>query len=115
MTTERRTAVVVVLMLLAVFVLHPACPPEPAHHGAVTPGVAVDFAGEFCHHGDVHHLSAAAPAPATVQAGPVSAALPDFDDEPGMHPATPSRSCQRLSEPSRSGRTLLLDLGISRT
>jgi hypothetical protein len=111
LTTGRRTAVVVVLMLLAVFVLHPACPPEPAHHGAFTPGVS----GEFCHHGDVHHLSAAAPAPAAVQAGPFSAVLPDFDDEPGTRPATPSRSCQRLSEPSRSGRTLLLDLGISRT
>ena len=116
LTTGRRTAVVVVvLMLLAVFVLHPACPPEPAHHGAFTPGIAADFSGEFCHHGDVHHLSAAAPAPAAVQAGPVSAVLPDFDDAPVTRLAATALSCQWRPEQPRSGRTLLLDLGISRT
>ena len=98
-------------MLLAVFVLHPACPPEPAHHGAFTPGIS----GEFCDHGDVHHLSVAAPTPVAIQASPAVAVLPDLDDVPGTRVAANALSCQRLSEPSRSGRTLLLDLGISRT
>jgi hypothetical protein len=106
-------------MLLAVFVLHPACPPEPAHHGAFTPGIAVDssgdFSGEFCHHGDTHHLSAATPAPAAVQAGAASVALPDFDDGPVTQTAATAHSCQWRHEQPRSGRTLLLDLGISRT
>jgi hypothetical protein len=102
-------------MLLAVFVLHPACPPEPTHHGAFTPGIAVDVSAEFCHHGDAHHLSAATPAPAAVQAGATSVALPDFDDVPAPRPAATANSCQWRPGQPRSGRTLLLDLGISRT
>jgi hypothetical protein len=111
LTTGRRTAVVVVLLLLAVFVLHPACPPGPDHHGAFTPGISA----EFCHHGDAHHLSAAAPGPAAVQAGATSVALPDFDDVPATRPAATANSCRWRHEQPRSGRTLLLDLGISRT
>jgi hypothetical protein len=111
LTTARRFAVVVALMLIAVFVLHPACPPEPDHHGAFTPGIS----GEFCHHGDTHHLAAAAPTQAAVQASAASIALPDADVVPAARPAATAQSCPWRSEPSRSGRTLLLDLGISRT
>lgn len=111
LTTARRFAVVVALMLIAVFVLHPACLPEPNHHGAFTPGIS----GEFCHHGDTHHLSTAAPAQAAVQASASSVALPDADVAPTARPAATARSCPVRSARSHSGRTLLLDLGISRT
>ncbi|WP_156213481.1 hypothetical protein [Lentzea aerocolonigenes] len=73
LTTGRRFAVVVALMLIAVFAVTPMCPPEPAHHGAFTPGIS----GEFCHHGATHHLTAAAPAQAAVQASAASLTLPD--------------------------------------
>ena len=111
LTTARRFAVVVALMLIAVFVLNPACPPEPNHHGAFSPGIS----GEFCHHGDTHHLAAAAPAQAAVQASSASVALPDADVAPAARPGATAQSCPWRPEPSRSGRTLLLDLGISRT
>ncbi|MEV6240480.1 hypothetical protein [Lentzea sp. NPDC051838] len=110
-TTGRRVAVVVALLLLAVSVLLPWCPPEPAHHGAFVPGIS----GEFCHHGDTHHLSAAAPAQAAVQASAASIALPDVDAVAAPRPAATTQSCLQRSELSRSGRALLLDLGISRT
>lgn len=111
LTTGRGFAVVVALMLIATFVLYPACPPEPDHHGAFTPGIS----GEFCHHGDTHQLSAAAPAQAAVQASAASLTVPDADDAPATRPATTAQSCPWRAEHSRSGRTLLLDLGISRT
>lgn len=98
-------------MLIAVFVLTPMCPPEPAHHGAFTPGIS----GEFCHHGDTHHLSAAAPAEAAVQASAASLTAPDVSDAFVARPAATAQSCPWRAEHSRSGRTLLLDLGISRT
>ena len=98
-------------MLIAVFVLYPACPDEPSHHGAFTPGIS----GEFCHHGDTHHLSAAAPAQAAVQTGAVSFTVPDADAAAAARPAAVAPSCPWRSGHSRSGRTLLLDLGISRT
>lgn len=110
-TTGRRHAVVLALLLLAVFVLHPACPPEPTHHGAFTPGIS----GEICHHGDTHHAAAAAPAQAAVQAGAFAFSTPDADGEPVARPAARGRSCPSRSEHVSSGRTLLLDLGISRT
>lgn len=111
MTTVRRTAVAIALALLAVFALHPACPPEPAHHGAVTAGIAA----EYCHHGDAHHLTVAAPAQAAVQASAASLTAPDVNVTPVRRPAATARSCPWHAEPSRSGRTLLLDIGISRT
>ncbi|GAA3641552.1 hypothetical protein GCM10022267_29860 [Lentzea roselyniae] len=111
LTTVRRTAVAIALALLAVFALHPACPPEPAYHGAFTPGIS----GEFCHHGDAHHLSAAAPAQAAVQASAASLTAPEADVVPVTRPAAAAQSCPWRAEPSRSGRTLLFDLGISRT
>jgi hypothetical protein len=98
-------------MLIAVFVLYPACPPEPAHHGAFTPGIS----GEFCHHGDAHHLSAAAPAQAAVQIGAASFTVPAADVAPAARPAATAQSCPWRPEHSRSGRSLLLGLGISRT
>jgi hypothetical protein len=98
-------------MLIAVFVLYPACPPESDHHGAFTPGIS----GEVCHHGDAHHLTATAPAQAAVQTGVASFIAPDVDDVPTARPAATARSCPSRAELSRSGRTLLLDLGISRT
>ncbi|MGW6929566.1 hypothetical protein ACWGE0_05815 [Lentzea sp. NPDC054927] len=111
LTTVRRTAVAIALALLAVFALHPACPPEPAHHGAFTPGVS----GEFCHHGDTHHLSAAAHTQTAVQASPASLTLPDVDVVSIARPAATVRSCPSRSGHSRSGRTVLIDIGISRT
>ncbi|MFS8099638.1 hypothetical protein LFM09_21160 [Lentzea alba] len=111
LTTGRRFAVVVALMLIAVFALHPACPPEPSHHGAFVPGIS----GEFCHHGDTHHLTATAPAQAAVQASPVSLTAPDEDVAPVARPVGTAQSCQWRSEHVSSGRTLLIDLGISRT
>jgi hypothetical protein len=111
LTTGRRFAVVVALMLIAVFVLSPACPPEPTHHGAFTPGIS----GEFCHHGDTHHLTAAAPAQAAVQASPSAPVVPVVATAPVARPAVRARSCPQRSEHVSSGRTLLLDLGISRT
>ncbi|HEX8869362.1 MAG TPA: hypothetical protein VF821_27120 [Lentzea sp.] len=110
-TTGRRIAVVVALLLVAVSVLIPWCPPEPAHHGAFVPGISA----EFCHHGDTHHLSAAAPAQAAVQAGAASLTAPDVATQPAARPAATAQSCPWRSEPSRSGRALLLDHGISRT
>ena len=111
LTTGRRIAVVVALMLIAVFVLQPACPPEPSHHGAFVPGIS----GEFCHHGDTHHLSAPAPAQAAVQASAAALAAPAADVTPAARPGTTAQSRPWRPEHSRSGRTLLLDLGISRT
>lgn len=111
LTTGRRFAVVVALILIAVSVFLPACPPTPAHHGAFVPGIS----GEFCHHGDTHHLSAAAPAQAAVQASAASLTVPESDVAPVARPAATSQSCPWRSESSRSGRALLLDLGISRT
>ncbi|MGW4211986.1 hypothetical protein ACWEIJ_28605 [Lentzea sp. NPDC004789] len=112
LTTVRRIAVVVALALVAVFVLYPACQAEAAaHHGAYVPGIS----GEFCHHGDAHHLSAAAPAEAAVQAGAAFLTAPDVHGEPAARPTAAAWSCPQRSEPSRSGRALLLDLGISRT
>lgn len=111
LTTARRIAVVVTLALIAVLALHPGCPPEPAHHGAFTPGIS----GEFCHHGDTHQLSSAAPAQAAVQASAASPVVPDVDGVPAARPAATAQSCPWRSRHSRSGRTLLLDLGISRT
>ncbi|MDX8149122.1 hypothetical protein SK854_43865 [Lentzea sp. BCCO 10_0061] len=110
LTTGRRFAVVIALMLIAVFVLHPACPPEPTHHGAFTPGIS----GEFCHHGQTHHASPAAPAQAAVQISPLSFTVPDADDEHVVRPARAARPPSR-GEHVTAGRTLLLDLGISRT
>ncbi|MET8763181.1 hypothetical protein [Lentzea sp. NPDC004782] len=107
----RRIAVVVALALVAVFVLYPACQAETAHHGAYVPGIS----GEFCHHGDAHHLTAASPAEAAVQTGATFLAVPDAHGEPAARPAATGPSCLRRSEPSSSGRALLLDLGISRT
>ncbi|MDT7784243.1 MAG: hypothetical protein QOF58_2662 [Pseudonocardiales bacterium] len=98
-------------MLLAVLVLNPACSPEPTHDAAFVPGIS----GEFCHHGDTHHLSAAAPAQAAVQAGAASITVPDVDVAHVARPAATARSCPWRPEHSRSGRALLLDLGISRT
>lgn len=110
LTTVRRTAVAIALTLLAVFALHPACPPEPAHHGAFTPGIS----GEFCHHGDTPHLSAAAPAQVAVQAAAVPA--PGLGEiAAGPAPDTTSTSDTRPSERTSSGRTLLIVLSISRT
>lgn len=111
LTTGRRFTVVVALMLIAVFVLHPACPPEPAHHGAFTPGISA----ELCHHGETHHLSPAAPAQAAVQVSASVVTVPAADVEPVARPAVSARSCPWRSEHVSSGRTLLLDLGISRT
>ncbi|WP_439659713.1 hypothetical protein ACSHWB_46340 [Lentzea sp. HUAS TT2] len=111
LTTGRRFAVVVALMLVAVFVLHPACPPEPAHHAAFTPGIS----GELCHHGETHHASPAAPAQAAVQVSPLSPVAPRADAEPVARPAAGTRACSWRSGHVSSGRTLLLDLGISRT
>ena len=111
LTTARRFAVVVALLLIAVFVLQPACPPEPAHHGAFTPGIS----GELCHHGDTHHLSPAAPAPAAVQASAASLATVPVDVAPAARSDAAPQACPWRAEHSRSGRTLLLDLGISRT
>lgn len=110
LTTVRRIAVVVALALVAVFVLYPACQAEIAHHGAYAPGIS----GEFCHHGDAHHLSAAAPVEAAVQAGAAFLTMPDAQGGPAARPAATAR-CPQRSEPSRSGRALLLDLGMSRT
>jgi hypothetical protein len=111
LTTVRRIAVVVALALVAVFVLYPACEAETAHHGAYVPGIS----GEFCHHGDAHHLSAASPAEATVQTGAAFLTAPEAHGEHAARPAATGPSCPRRPEPSRSGRALLLDLGISRT
>ncbi|MCX2949265.1 hypothetical protein [Lentzea sp. NEAU-D7] len=108
--TARRSAVVVALMLLAVFVLHPACPPEPSHHAAFTPGVS----GEICHHGETHHASPAAPAQAAVQVSALSFPTPDADGTPVARPARTAEPSAR-GERVTTGRTLLLDLGISRT
>ncbi len=109
--TARRPAVVLALLLLAVFALHPACPPEPAHHGAFMPGLS----GELCHHGDTHHLSPAAPAQAAVQAGASCLAEPGPAGAPVARSATGARPSPQRREHVTSGRTLLLDLGISRT
>ena len=111
LTTARCSAVVVALLLIAVFALHPACPPEPSHHGAFVPGISA----EFCHHGDGHHLSAAVPAPAAVQASTASLTAPDVDDVPAARPGATAQSCPWSPGPSRTGRTILLDLGVSRT
>ncbi|GAB2834852.1 hypothetical protein [Lentzea nigeriaca] len=111
LTTVRRTAVAIALALFAVLALHPACPPEPAHHGAFTPGIS----GEFCHHGDTHHLSAAVPAQAAVQANAASLTAPDVDVAVVPRPTATAQSRPARTEHSRSGRTLLHDLGISRT
>src|SRR5689334_746695 len=102
----RRIAVVAALALVAVFVLYPACHSEPAHHGAYVPGIS----GEFCHHGDTHQLSAAAPAEAAVQTGTTLLTVPAPYGEPAARPAVTAGSCPWRSEPSRSGRALLLDL-----
>ncbi|MEV6715927.1 hypothetical protein AB0M48_28240 [Lentzea sp. NPDC051208] len=109
-TTARRSAVVVALMLFTLFVLHPACPPEPAHHAAFTPGIS----GEICPHGETHHVSPAAPAQAAVQVSPLSFTTPDPDGTPVARPARTARPSSR-GEHVTTGRTLLLDLGISRT
>ncbi|MCP2197830.1 hypothetical protein [Lentzea flava] len=112
LTTVRRTAVAIALALFAVFAFHPACPPESAHHGAFTPGIS----GEFCHHGDTHHLSAAVPTQAAVQANTTaSLTAPDADVAALPRPATTVQLCPWRAEHTRSGRTLLHDLGISRT
>ena len=99
---------VVALLLLAVFALHPACPPEPAHHGAFVPGIS----GELCHHGDTHQASPSAPAQAAAQVGAPSFTTPEAD--PAERPAARPRSCP-VADHVSSGRSLLLDLGISRT
>ncbi len=111
LTTGRRTAVVVALTLIAIFVLHPACPPDPAHHGPSTPGLSM----EFCHHGQTQHLSAAAPAQAAVQTSPASVADVDLPSMAVADTSSTFTSCPWRSEHVSSGRTLLLDLGISRT
>lgn len=98
-------------MLIAIFVLHPACPPEPAHHGPSTPGLSA----ELCHHGEAHHLSAAAPAHAAVQSGTGSAIDLDLSSAAVADTTSTFISCQWRSEHVSSGRTLLLGLGISRT
>ncbi|MET9226354.1 hypothetical protein [Lentzea sp. NPDC003310] len=106
-TTGRRRFVVVALLLLAVFALHPACPPEPAHHAA--PGIS----GEVCHHGETHHAAPAAPVQAAVQTTPHSPAAPDA--EPPARAVAAASACPLPSPHGSAGRTLLLDLGISRT
>jgi hypothetical protein len=111
LTTGRCFAVVVALMLIAVFALHPACPPEPAHHGAFVPGTAA----EFCPHGDTHHADATVPVQAAVQASAASLTAPDVDDVPAARPGATAQSFPWRPGPSRSGRTILLDLGVSRT
>jgi hypothetical protein len=109
-TTARRFAVVVALLLIAVFVLHPACPPEPTHHAAFTPGISE----EICHHGETHHASPVAPAQAAVQVSSLSFTTPDADGTPVARPARTAQPPSR-GEHVTTGRTLLLDLGISRT
>ncbi|MDX8028803.1 hypothetical protein SK803_01210 [Lentzea sp. BCCO 10_0856] len=110
LTTVRRFAVAIALTLLAAFALHPACPPEPAHHGAFTPGIS----GEFCRHGGTSHLSSATPAQAAVQAASVPAPVlgeTSVIPAPDMTSTSDTRPSERIS----SGRTLLTVLGISRT
>ena len=111
LTTGRRFAVVVALMLIAVFALHPACPPEPSHHGAFVPGITA----EFCHHGDTHHADATVPVQAAVQASTASLTAPDVHDVPAARPGVTAQSCPWSPGQSRSGRTILLDLGVWRT
>ncbi|WP_394617924.1 hypothetical protein JNUCC0626_02145 [Lentzea sp. JNUCC 0626] len=108
-TTGRGRFVVAVLLLIAVFALHPACPPEPAHHGAFVPGIS----GELCHHGDTHHASPSAPAQAAVQVSALPFTAPDA--EPAVRTVTRTRSGVPSADHGNSGRSLLLDLGISRT
>ncbi|MFI6095556.1 hypothetical protein ACIA8G_08390 [Lentzea sp. NPDC051213] len=111
LTIGRRFAVVVALLVIAVFVLHPACPPEPSHHGASTPGLSA----ELCHHGEVQHLSAETPALAAVQAGTPTAVDLDAPAVAWSPVVATSTSCPWRPERGSSGRTLLIDIGISRT
>ncbi|MFD4671450.1 hypothetical protein ACFWNN_17065 [Lentzea sp. NPDC058450] len=108
-TTGRGRFLALALLLIAVFALHPACPPEPAHHGAFVPGIS----GELCHHGERHQASPAPTAQAAVQVSALSFTTPDA--EPAERPSARSRSCPALLDHGASGRSLLLDLGISRT
>ena len=115
LTTARRTTAVGrfiwALLLITVFVLHPACPPDPAHHGPYTPGLSA----ELCHHGETQHLSASAPGQAAVQASTASVADVDLPAPAIAAAASASSSCPWRSEHVSSGHALLLDLGISRT
>jgi len=95
--------------LIAVFALHPACPPEPAHHGAFVPGIS----GELCHHGERHQASPAPTTQAAVQVSVLSFTTPDA--EPAARTVTRPRSSAPSADHGSSGRSLLLDLGISRT
>lgn len=97
-------------MLIAIFVLHPACPPAPSHHGAFAPGIS----GELCHHGDAQHHYAAAPAQTSVQPNTGSVAHVEVPAAAGVV-VLATTSCPSRSEHRSSGRALLLDLGISRT
>ncbi|MGI5507048.1 hypothetical protein [Lentzea sp. CA-135723] len=108
-TTGRGRFLAVALLLIAVFALHPACPPEPAHHGAFVPGIS----GELCHHGDTHQASPAPSSQAAVQVSALS--FPPPDAEPAERPAARPHPCPARLDPGASGRALLLDLGISRT
>ncbi len=108
-TTTRRIAVVVALTFLALFGLHAACPPEAAHHGPV------GASSELCHHGEGHHVSPASHTQAAVQTqvgSIVGVELPAVAVA-GTDPA--SQPCPGRSEYFGSGRTRLIDLGISRT
>jgi hypothetical protein len=110
MTTARRIAVVLALLLISVFVLHPACPSDAAaHHGPV------GASSELCHHGEEHHLSPAAHTQAAVQTNTGSVAGVDVPAVTSAGPVSAPELRPRRSEHSSSGRALLLDLGISRT
>ena len=109
MTTARCIAVVVALLLISVFALHPACPPDAAHHGPA------GASSELCHHGETHHLSPSSHTQAAVQTNTASVADIDQPAVTFAGPGSTSRLCPPRSEHSSSGRTLLLTLGISRT
>lgn len=118
-TTTRRIAVVVTLTFLALFGLHAACPPDAAHHGPV------GASSELCHHGEGHngeghhdeghHVSPASHTQSAVQTqvGSIAGVELPAVAVAGTDPA--SQPCPRRSEYSNSGRTRLIDLGISRT